>query len=262
MPLQSSGAPQPITYHRKVRLVDSAPAGPDPSQADEVMLIRRRRSRIYFSRKFFDYPISLSADTISKLGIPKMIRIGVSYMRAMAFPIRDEQSLEQFFINRFGRELYKTFFRSYTEKVWGVSCTEITAAWGAQRIKGLSIAKALSHLFRKVWTSDSGIAQKEVETSLIEQFMYPKLGPGQMWETVSKRVKAAGGFVLTGWNAGRILTDGDRVTGVEAENWKTGERRVFAADYVFSTMPVQQLVSALDADIPEDVRAVSDGPCL
>ncbi len=259
LPLQASPLPQSISYQRKVRTIDSAPAGPDPSVTDAVMLIRRRKSRIYFTRKFFDYPITLSGDTISKLGMAKMMRIGLSYARAAMFPIRNEQTLEQFFINRFGRELYLTFFRSYTEKVWGVPCKEIKASWGAQRIKGLSIAKALAHLAKKIRTGDSGIAQKETETSLIEQFMYPKFGPGQMWDAVSSRVKASGGHVLTGWNVDRIHTKGDRVTGVEAQNWKTGEHCFFQADYVFSTMPIQEFIKALDADIPEEVQAISDG---
>ena len=112
------------------------------------------------------------------------------YRDAHAVPIKDEKNLEEFFINRFGRELYRTFFKSYTEKVWGVPCNEISAEWGAQRIKGLSIMKAMQSFFRQAFGSKNDIAQKETETSLIEQFLYPKLGPGQMWELVADKVRA------------------------------------------------------------------------
>src|SRR5215469_5000908 len=106
---------------------------------DLVMLVRQRKSRIYFLRRFFDYPITLSKDTVQKLGLARTFKIGVSYMRAVARPIANEQNLEQFFINRFGKELYRTFFQAYTEKVWGIPCDKISAEWGAQRVKGLSI---------------------------------------------------------------------------------------------------------------------------
>ncbi len=123
--------------------------GLDPDSTDLVMLVRSRKSRIYFLRRFFDYPIRLTLDTLSKLGLPRTVRIGFSYLRSMLAPIRPERSLEDFFINRFGRELYKTFFRDYTEKVWGVPCGEISAEWGAQRVKGLSIAKSIAHFFQQ-----------------------------------------------------------------------------------------------------------------
>src|SRR5207237_7027783 len=120
------------------------------------------------------YPISLSVDTLSKLGLLKTIRIGFSYMRSLAFPIRNESSLEDFFINRFGRELYLTFFKSYTEKVWGVPCKKISAEWGAQRIKGLSLTTAVLHFLKKTFSSrkDQEIKQKHTETYLIEKFLY------------------------------------------------------------------------------------------
>jgi len=150
---------------------------------DCVLLVRPRKSRIYFMRSFFDYPLSLSADTLKRLGLLRTIRIGFSYIKAHLFQREPEKTLEDFFINRFGRELYRTFFKSYTEKVWGVACEQISAAWGAQRIKGLSLTKAVSHFFKKMF--DRGhkagdIKQKDSETSLIEQFLYPKLGPGQL----------------------------------------------------------------------------------
>ena len=115
------------------------------------MLIRNRKSRIYFLRRFFDYPITLSADTLRKLGATRTVKIGVSYMTSAVRQIKPETTLEQFLINRFGKELYLTFFKSYTEKVWGESCSRISAEWGAQRIKGLSIARALLHIAKKMF---------------------------------------------------------------------------------------------------------------
>ena len=124
---------------------------PHPDGDDAVMLLRSRKSRIYFLRKFFDYPISLSAQTLGNLGLARTLKIGFSYLRVALFPPRQVDNLEQFFISRFGRELYNTFFKSYTEKVWGVPCTEISAEWGAQRVKGLSIIKTILHVLKKTF---------------------------------------------------------------------------------------------------------------
>ena len=122
------------------------------------MLIRSRLSRIYYLRRFFDYPVKLNANTIRNLGLLRMARIGTSYAAARIAPIKSEQTLEDFLINRFGRELFQTFFKDYTEKVWGVPCSEISAEWGAQRIKGLSITKALLHAARQVLGGEIGRA--------------------------------------------------------------------------------------------------------
>jgi protoporphyrinogen oxidase len=256
MPMQATdGDTQPFGAEREPG--DSA-AGPDPEQVDDVMLLRSRRSRIYYQRKFFDYPIRLSLDTIRKLGLVRVGKIGLSYARSMLFPIRDETSLEDFFINRFGRELYRTFFESYTEKVWGRPCREISAQWGAQRIKGLSISKALWHALKRPFTPRS-VGQKGTETSLIEQFLYPKYGPGQMWEHVAREVEQAGGQVLTQMEVRRVELAGNRVTAVEAVDRRTGRAQVFSADYFFSTMPVQQLVRSLSEGPPDPVRRINEG---
>jgi protoporphyrinogen oxidase len=184
----------------------------------------------------------------------------VSYVQSALFPIRPEKTLEQFLVNRFGRELYNTFFKSYTEKVWGVACNQISAAWGAQRIKGLSIWATLLHAFRKVFKSGSGdVGQKDTQTSLIEQFLYPKFGPGQMWEEAARQVKAMGGEIRTGLTATRILTDGWRITAVEATDKATGVIEKFAGDVFFSTAPIQELVRSFDAVPPQNVLEVSDG---
>jgi protoporphyrinogen oxidase len=259
MPLQATDKLlQRIQYQGKSRLVSATREGPDPDLTDRVMLARPRRSRIYYQREFFDYPISLSLDTIRKLGLWRVLKIGLSYARSVLSPIRNETTLEDFFINRFGRELYRTFFETYTQKVWGRPCSAINAEWGAQRVKGLSITKALLHALKKPFQS-RGVGQKGVETSLIEQFLYPKYGPGQMWETVAGEVEDMGGRVLTGMQVRRIDTAGRRATTVEAVDVETGESHTFQADYVFSSMPVKQLVRSVAAKVSEELRQIGEG---
>ncbi len=265
MPVEASSngaADNTITYRGQTRDVAAAPGAPDPVQGDRVMLIRNRKSRIYFLRQFFDYPIKLSGDTLRKLGLLRTAKIGVSYAVSMVNQKKPEKTLEQFLINRFGRELYLTFFKSYTEKVWGVPCDQISAEWGAQRIKGLSILKAVTHFLGTVFARKKGngdLAQKGTETSLIEKFMYPKLGPGQLWEYVAEDVQRKGGCVEMGWGVEKLLTDGFRITAAEAVHAETGERRTFEADFFFSTMPIKELMRALDAPVPANVLEVSDG---
>jgi protoporphyrinogen oxidase len=267
MPVEagSPGANTPeshtITYQGKSREVPASPEQP-PADTDRVMLIRNRKSRIYFLRQFFDYPIRLSADTLKRLGLARTVKIGVSYAQSALHQMKPERTLEQFLINRFGRELYLTFFKSYTEKVWGVPCDRISAEWGAQRIKGLSVVSAVRHFLKSALTPKkphADIAQKGTETSLIERFMYPKLGPGQLWEYVAEDVKAHGGEVRTNCNVIRLLTEGPRVVAAEVEDSVSGAREIIAADYFFSTMPIKELMRALDAAVPANVLEVSDG---
>ncbi|HTQ55191.1 MAG TPA: NAD(P)/FAD-dependent oxidoreductase [Bryobacteraceae bacterium] len=235
-------------------------ADSDPADQDRVMLLRPRKSRCYYLGQFFDYPISLSADTLAKLGVRRACRIGGSYLRSALFPIRREETLEHFLINRFGAELYRTFFRSYTEKVWGVPCDRISAEWGVQRIKGLSVGTAVRHaLKRTLRGGDGSLSQRDTQTSLIERFLYPKFGPGQMWEEVARRIREMGGQILTGYAASRLTTDGWSVRSVQAIHKASGRRESFEADYVFSTAPIQELLRALDAPPPSNVLEVSDG---
>jgi protoporphyrinogen oxidase len=241
--------------HEDENVVASLPADPDL-----VMLIRPRKSRIYYLRKFFDYPIKLTAQTLENLGLLRTMRVGVSYMKSRVSQITPEKSLEDFLINRFGRELYLTFFKSYTEKVWGTPCDQISAEWGAQRIKGLSLTTAVKHFLKKSFSrkSTGDVAQKGTDTSLIERFMYPKYGPGQLWEHVADQVVAKGGEIRMGWKVDRIHCEGERVVSIEAVN-DAGERETISGDYFFSTMPMKELVRALDADVPAPVREVSEG---
>jgi len=232
---------------------------PDPELVDEVMLNRSRLSRIFFLRKFFNYPISLNYNTFANLGIKRTVKIGLSYIKTSFSHITPEKSLEDFFINRFGVELYRTFFKDYTEKVWGVACNQITAEWGSQRIKGLSITNAILHAFKKRFTSDNSISQENVETSLIGQFMYPKHGPGQLWEEVAKIITENGGEIHHGNKVVGIESNENRLNTIKVLDESTGEFKRIKGDYFLSTMPVKDLINSFEGDLPCDVSEVAQG---
>lgn len=255
--------PIEISYQGKTREVnlksEAVDAGINRLRSEgKVMLIRNRLSRIYFLRKFFSYPISLSFQTVKLLGPVRLISIGFSYIHARLFPISHEKSLEDFLINRFGKVLYRTFFKDYTEKVWGVPCSEISAEWGAQRIKGLSITKAILHALKgKKGVKD--INQKQTETSLIERFLYPRLGPGQMWETVADRIKEKSGIIeFESQVIGFELDDNHNVKQLQYTNKEGVEKRV-EVDYVISSMPLQELVKGVRPLPPKQVLEVAEG---
>ncbi|CAN5576259.1 NAD(P)/FAD-dependent oxidoreductase [soil metagenome] len=236
----------------------------EPVDPDLVMLIRPRKSRIYYLRRFFDYPITLTATTLGNLGVMRTLKVGTSYLKSRVSQITPEKSLEDFLINRFGRQLYLTFFKSYTEKVWGTPCEEISAEWGAQRIKGLSLTTAVKHFVKKAFArkpkgaAGADVSQKGTDTSLIERFMYPKFGPGQLWEHVADLVTQGGGEIRMGWKVDAIHCDGAQVVSIEAVN-AAGEHETFAGDYFFSTMPMRELITAMDAPVPQNVREVAAG---
>lgn len=245
-----------ISYQNKTRTVEAPEQNQDGLMGK--MLLRNRLSRIYYLRKFFDYPISLSIETITNLGIYRMMLIGFSYIKARIFPIRKEKNLEDFLINRFGRRLYLTFFKDYTEKVWGVDCEEISPDWGAQRIKGLSIIEAIKHALTS--TKPSSFRQKEVNTSLIEKFLYPQFGPGQMWEVVTKKVEGRGGSVEMQTRVTDLDIDYEnkKIKRVQIQDLQTGESSWQDSDFFVSTMPVKFLVRMFD-QAPADVKRVSEG---
>jgi protoporphyrinogen oxidase len=250
-----------INYQNKSKtLVTHHEQEADAAAADAVMLVRSRQSRIYYLKKFFSYPVTLSGDTLKKLGVVKIIRIGFSYLKARLFPVKNEQSLEDFFINRFGKELYLTFFKDYTEKVWGTPCKNISAEWGAQRIKELSVSKALWHAVKKIFSrkKTGDVAQKNTDTSLIERFLYPKHGPGQMWETVAEKIILRGGQIHFGLTVKDIQVNGSEITGVTTVD-AAGATQTFGGDYFFSTMAVQPLVAGLQTAVPAPVREVAAG---
>jgi protoporphyrinogen oxidase len=227
--------------------------GPDPEQTDRVMLIRNRLSRIYYLRRFFSYPVTLSVETIKNLGLFRISKIGLSYLSARLFP-KQEHSLEDFFVNRFGRELYLTFFKEYTEKVWGVPCSKIRAEWGKQRIKGLSITKAVAHAISSLLKHSSDINQKKTETSLIERFLYPKYGPGQMWEAVAHDVRVRGGDITLGQETVSLEFCDGHIASITVQDRSTVTTKRIEGDYFLSSMPVRELVARLDGPVPENVR--------
>ncbi len=240
-------APLQLNYQRKTR--EWVPASGAPASPDAVMLVRQRLSRIFYKRRFFDYPLTLNTVTLRNLGIIEAMQIGLSYGRAQLAKRSPESSLEDFFINRFGNRLYRTFFKDYTEKVWGVSCQEISAAWGAQRIKGLSVAKAIGHAIARPFRNSANVFQKYTETSLIDRFLYPKFGPGQMWEEVARHVEARGGDIHLGHRIVGVERAGAHISAVDVLDIVLNSVQRVPCDYFISTMPVRDLVESLK---PED----------
>lgn len=247
-----------IEYHNMSYTVN-AEAAPENADPEKVMLVRNRLSRVYYNKQFFPYPITLSLTNIRKLGIGHTTKIFFSYVQSRLFP-RKEVSLEDFFINRFGTTLYKTFFKSYTEKVWGVPCHRISAEWGAQRIKELSISKTLLHAAKSLFQSKNGtIAQKDTPTSLIQRFLYPKYGPGQLWEEVARIIREKGGEIHFNTRAHRMYTSGNNITRVTAIEQPGNTLKEFEGDYFFSTMPVKDLIEGLQEAMPDNVAATASG---
>ncbi|HSW39828.1 MAG TPA: NAD(P)/FAD-dependent oxidoreductase [Acidobacteriota bacterium] len=239
---------------------DFSAAGPDPEENDDVLLVRNRCSRILFLRKLFDYPISLSLKTMSNLGPARLVRAAASYVWVCITPKRTEKTLEDFFINRFGKELYRTFFRDYTEKVWGIPCSRIRPEWGAQRVKGLSMTKALAHAVKKVFHRDGSIKQKDTETTLIEKFLYPKFGPGQMWEEVACRIQDAGGEIRLGHRVESLSVTGLNVADIIVADRPGSRTYSISGDYVFSSMPVSDLILNMKGvEIPPLVKDTAEG---
>ena len=228
--------------------------GPDPEKVDRVILLRHRVSRILFLRRFFDYPISLSLSTLSNMGVVRTIRAGLGYLEALIHK-KDEKSLEDFYINRFGKPLYSMFFEGYTEKVWGVHPSKLGADWGSQRVKGLSITAVLKDIFmKKFGNKDSA----KIETSLIEQFIYPKYGPGQLWELVASEITKMGGEVTLGSEVIGINVVDGKVDSVDLRD-KEGLVTTRSCDYLLSSMPIKDLVNAIKGiDIPDNVKRIAN----
>ena len=226
--------------------------GPDPEKTDRVMLRRNRLSRIFFKNKFFDYPVSLKPDTIKNMGLITTAIVGFSYLKTLVYK-REEKSLEDFYINRFGKKLYSMFFENYTENLWGRHPSEISPEWGAQRVKGLSILAVLKDIFGKLFNKKN----RAVETSLIEEFAYPKLGPGQLWELTASEFEKMGGKIITNAKVTEIIKDADnKITGLIYE--KDGEKIAVNGDYVISSMPVKDLVLGMN-DVPEEYKEIANG---
>ena len=249
LPRQGAPASDDRKLDRRVTLMEG---GPDPETTDRVMLRRNRVSRIFFNSKFFDYPISLKPETFANMGLGTTVVVGFSYIKARLFP-RKENSLEDFYINRFGKKLYSMFFEHYTENLWGRHPSQIDPSWGAQRVKGVSISAVLKDALGKMFHKKN----RKVETSLIEEFSYPKLGPGELWDVTAEEIRKAGGTILTGAKVVRIVKNSDNVlTGVIYE--KDGEEITVNGDYVISSMPIRDLVAGMN-DVPADPARIAAG---
>lgn len=234
MPMQGKPAKDDIILNNQKKYVDG---GPDPEKEDRVMLLRRRVSRIFFLRKFFDYPISMKFETFKNMGLKNTWVAGWGYIGSCLHK-RKETNLENFYINRFGKPLYEMFFEDYTTKVWGISPKEISADWGAQRVKGLSLFKALGEIiakpFKKLFHS------KKVETSLIEEFSYPKYGPGQLYETMANEIIKMGGKIIFNEEVNHIEVNNHHIEKIKTNNHE------YIADYYISSMPIKDLYNSFD----------------
>ena len=228
---------------RKAPLV---PGGPNPQTQDDVFLIRKRISRIFYKHTFFDYPLSLSVKTLYNLGFFTLLQAGFSYLACRLHKL-PETSLENFYINRFGKKLYSMFFEGYTEKLWGRHPRDISADWGAQRVKGLSVTAVLKDLAQRVLHTKP----KKKETSLIEEFYYPKYGPGQLWTAVADKIKQQGGTVRYNCRVTGLVRDNNRLTGVQCDGQE------LPADIVISSMPLKDFINAMP-NVPTDIKQVSD----
>ena len=250
LPRQGAPTYDDIVLHREMTL---NPGGPDPEKEDRVMLRRNRVSRIYFKRKFFDYPISLKPETFINMGLLTTLQVGFSYLASLIHK-RKENSLEDFYINRFGRKLYSMFFENYTENLWGRHPSEIAPDWGAQRVKGLSITAILKDIFAKMIP---GKKNREVETSLIEEFSYPKLGPGQLWDVTAAEIEKMGGIILRNCKATKLHKDANNhITSLTYET--AGQEVTVEGDIFISSMPVKDLVAGMN-DVPETEAAIAGG---
>ncbi len=231
----------------------------DPEKTDNVMLQRPRVSRIFYRKNFFPYPIGITFMVAKRLGFWNTFMIGMSYIKRHFFPLTDETYLDAFYRNRFGDRLYKTFFEAYTEKVWGVPCSAIRADWGAQRVKGLSLKRAVLHAVKDLLSSDFKKQQEERETSLITRFFYPKFGPGQMWEIVADQVKKCGGEVRMQHRVSGVHVEGGKIVAATIEDMQTGKTERMACEYFFSTMPIKHLAGMMTPHPPARVVEVAEG---
>jgi UDP-galactopyranose mutase len=217
---------------------------------DGQLMVRPRMSRIYYGGKFYDYPLRAS-NALTNLGLLEAAKCVASYAWARVHPPKDPDSFEGWVAARFGWRLYRIFFKTYTEKVWGVPASTMQADWAAQRIKNLSLGKAVvNSLLPKRGQTDV--------TSLIEQFLYPMYGPGMMWETARDRLVEAGGEVRLQHRVSRIEHEGGRAVAVWTEDGE-GRRHRHACDAVVSSMPLGSLVESMDPPAPADVRAAAAG---
>lgn len=236
----------PIDDIELSRNVEIHEGGPNPKYSDNVMLVRNRVSRIYFNNKFFDYPVKINLNTITGIGLFNTIKCGFGYLKSIIHKL-PEDNLENFYINRFGKPLYRLFFEGYTEKLWGRHPSEISADWGAQRVKGLDLREILKDTFSKLLH----IKRKNTETSLIERFYYPKFGPGQLWEraleiAIDNGVKFKNNTKLVGIE----LENQENYKSIKSVDIKTKvgngyDYDILSCDWLISSVPLKDLLDFL-----------------
>lgn len=249
LPMQGAPTYDDILLDRPMPLTKG---GPDPEKEDRVMLTRHRVSRIYFDSKFYDYPISLKLETFKNFGFLTTMKVGFSYLASLIHK-RPDDNLENFYINRYGRKLYSMFFEYYTENLWGRHPSEIDASWGAQRTKGLSIMAIIKDVFEKKFKKKN----RKVETSLIEEFKYPKLGPGQLWDVTASEIEKLGGTIIKNAKVTKVhKNESNVITSLTYE--KDGQEHTMEGDYFISSMPVKDLVNGMN-DVPADPARIAAG---
>jgi protoporphyrinogen oxidase len=216
---------------------------------DEDFLLRPRMSRILYQGKLYDYPLK-AMNALRNLGVGQALMAVGSYARSRISPPKDQTNYEGWLVARFGWRLYRTFFKTYTEKLWGIPVSEMPADWAAQRVKNLSLSNAVINAIMPKRN------QKDI-TSLIEEFQYPKYGPGMMWETAATKVEKLGGTVTMSTGVTTVHREGDRAVAVTVTG-PDGEQRRVQADHVISSMPMSGLLKAMDPPPPAEVLAAAD----
>lgn len=251
LPMQGAPSMDDIVLERKIPL---AKGGPDPEKTDRVMLYRNRVSRIFFDNKFFDYPIQLKPELFINMGFINTVQAMFSYLGSVIHK-REEKSLEDFYINRFGKKLYSMFFENYTESLWGRHPSEIDPSWGAQRAKGLSVMAIIKDVFSKMLPKKK--EDRHVETSLIEAFQYPKLGPGQLWDVTALEVEKLGGTILKNAKVTGIhKSEQQLITSLRYK--QDGEDKTMEGDIVISSMPLKDLIEGMN-DVPAEPLRIAKG---
>ena len=250
LPLQGKPA-----YDDKILGVDKDYKGGkvDPEKKDQVMLIRNRLSRIYYKKKFFDYPVSLNYKTIKNMGFLTTMKCGFSYLKSCCVK-KEESNLENFYINRFGKELYNMFFKGYTTKLWGRTPSEIDSSWGSQRVKGISISKVISDYYKRLFH----IKDKNKEVSLTDYFYYPKFGPGELYEELAKKVEKMGGKIILNSKVIKIIKNKNSIQEVVYEN--NHKKETIKCDKLVSSMPVKDLLNDMNGVDKEILKISNDLP--
>lgn len=243
LPLQGQPAWDDLQLQR---IPELDPTGPDPARTERVMLSRQRVSRIYFRNRFFDYPLSLNLKTLRSLGLGLSLQIGWDYLAALLRP-RPVKSLEDFYINRFGQKLYQLFFEDYTAKLWGRHPRDIAPDWGAQRVRGLSLSRVLWSAISKPFRR-----QQPIETSLIDSFHYPKLGPGQYWQAMADEVIRLGGVIHYGQRVEKILAsqqDSQPSFAIQTVDSQQNSQ-TYIGTALFSSMAIRDLLACIEPAPP------------